>query len=228
MSLFLLSIRMREKTLKLDTIRGNKKKIHKSKQPIDLDLINVDQRVVSNKFKHGDGGFKYFTGYKEGEIVKPLCVILPHMTGYIKDFENGGKNKSFEIKDDMRLHKYNEIWDKIKEKLNMNFHSMAAYDETYIKAKVKEFNGMIKTNFLGDKIPKESMHYTCIACITIASVMRMKKKKYLQVYLEECKYKIKKTKMNNFIKIELESESESELESDIELKLKSELESETE
>ena len=58
--------------------------------------------------------------------------------------------------------------------------------------------------------------------------MRMKKKNYLQVYLEECKYKIKKTKMNNFIKIELESESESELESDIELKLNSPLESETE
>ena len=227
MSLFLLSIRMREKTLKLDTIRGNKKEFHKSKQPIDLDLVNVDQRVVSHKFKHRDGGFKYFIGYKEGKIVKPLCVILPHMTGYIKDFENGGKNKSFVIKDDMRLHKYNEIWDKIEEKLNMNFHSMAAYDETYIKAKVKEFNGMIKTNFLGDKIPKESMHYTCIACITIDSVMRMEKKNYLQVYLEECKYKIKKTKMNNLIKIELESESESELESDIELKLKSELESET-
>ena len=110
----------------------------------------------------------------------------------------------------------------------MNFHSMAAYDETYIKARVKEFNGMIKTNFLGYKIHKESMHYTCIACIIIASVMRMKKKNYLQVYLEECKYKMKKTKMNNFIKIELESESESELESDIELKLNSALESETE
>ena len=114
MSLFLLSIRMREKTLKLDTIRGNKKEFHKSKQPIDLDLVNVDQRVVSDKFKHSDGGFKYFIGYKEREIVKPLCIILPHMTGYIKDFENGGKNKSFVIKDDMRLHKYNEIWDKIK------------------------------------------------------------------------------------------------------------------
>ena len=69
---------------------------------------------MSDKFKHSDGGFKYFIGYKEREIVKPLCIFLPHMTGYIKDFENGGKNKSFVIKDDMRLHKYNEICDKIK------------------------------------------------------------------------------------------------------------------
>ena len=85
---------------------------------------------------------------------------------------------------------------------------------------------MIKTNFLGDEIPKESMHYTCIACITIDSVMRMEKKNYPQVYLEECKYRMKKTKMTKFIEAELESESESE--SDIELELKSELESDTE
>ena len=61
---------------------------------------------------------------------------------------------------------------------------------------------MIKTNFSGDKIPKENMHYTCIVCITIDPVMRMQKKNYPQVYLEECKYKIKKTKMTNFIKVE--------------------------
>ena len=126
----------------------------------------------------------------------------------------------------MCLDKYNEIWDKIKETLNIKFHSIPVYDEKYIKAKVREFNGAIKTNFLGDKIPKESMHYTCIACITIDSVMRMEKKNYPQVYLEECKHWIKKTKMTKFI--EAEQESESGLESDIKLELKSELESGTE
>ena len=55
--------------------------------------------------------------------------------------------------------KHNEIWSKIKEALNVKFHSMPVYDEKYIKAKVREFNGMIKTNFLGDKVPKETMHY---------------------------------------------------------------------
>ena len=80
------------------------------------------------------------------------------------------------------------------------------------KTKVREFNGVIKTNFLGDEIPKESMHYTCIACITIDSLMRIEKKNYPQVYLEECKYKPKKIKMTKFIDTELESEPE--LESD--------------
>ena len=135
-----------------------------------------------------------------------------------KVFWKRRKNMSFVIKDDYVLDKYNEIWDKIKETLNIKFHSMPVYDEKYIKAKVREFNGAIKTNFLGDKIPKESMHYTCIACITIDSVMRMEKKNYPQVYLEECKYKIKKVKMTKFIEAELKSESESEsgLESDTE------------
>ena len=75
---------MSEKTLKFENIMVNKKEFHKSKQPIDLDLVNVDQIVVSDKFKHSDDGFNYFIGYKEGEIVKPLCIILSQMTGYIK------------------------------------------------------------------------------------------------------------------------------------------------
>ena len=200
---------MSEKTLKCGNIRVNKKEFHKSKQPVDLDLTNVDQVVVSDKFKDRDGGFKFFIGYKEGEIVKLLCIILPEMTGYTKYFENGGKTMSFVIKDDKRLNKYNEIWYKIKVTLSIKFHSMLVYDEQYIKAKVREFNGVIKTNFLDDKLPKENTHYTCIVCITTDSVMRREKKNYLQVSLEECKYKIKKTKMTNLIKVELESESES-------------------
>ena len=136
----------------------------------------------------------------------------------------------FAIKDDGALDKYNKIWGKIKGELNIKFHSMPVYDEKYIKAKVREFSGVIKTNFLGDEIPKENMHYTCIACITINSVMRMEKKNYPQVYLEECKCRMKKTKMTKFIEAELESESEleSELESDTELESKSKLESDTE
>ena len=130
---------MSGKTLTFDNVRVNKKEFHNSKQPISLDIVNVDQIVVSHKFKHSDGGFKYFIGYKEGEIVKPLCIILPQMTGYIKYFENRGKNMSFVIKDDDVLNKYNEIWDKIKKTLSINFHSTPAYDEKYTKAKVREF-----------------------------------------------------------------------------------------
>ena len=96
---------MSEKTLKFDNIRVNKREFHKSKQKIDLKSVNVNQIVVSDKFEHSDDGFKYFIGYQEGEIVKPLCIILPQMSGYIKYFKSGGKNMSFMVKDDDVLDK---------------------------------------------------------------------------------------------------------------------------
>ena len=124
---------------------------------------------------------------------------------------------SFVIKNDDVLDKYNEIWNKIKERLNIKFLSMPVYDKKHIKTEVREYNRVIKTNFLSDEIPKENMHYAWIACTTIDSVTRMEKKNYPQVYLEECKYRMKKTKIPKFMKAELESESEFELESDTEL-----------
>ena len=106
---------------------------------------------------------------------------------YYLTSEEGAKNMSFLIKNDTCPNEYSEIWNNIKEALNIKFHSMSVYDEKYIKAKVREFNGVIKTNFLGDEIPKEALHYACIACITIDSVMKIKQVNYPQVYLEECK-----------------------------------------
>ena len=86
MSFILASIRMSENILKFNNIRVNKKQLHKSKQPIDLDLVTVDQIVVSNIFKHSDDGFEYFIGYQEDEIVKASCIILPQMSGHRKYF----------------------------------------------------------------------------------------------------------------------------------------------
>ena len=86
------------KTLKFNNIRLNKKEFHKSKEPIDLLSVDVDQIVVSSKFKHNNEGFKYFIGYQEGGIVKSLCIILPQMSGYIKCFENSGKKMFFLLK----------------------------------------------------------------------------------------------------------------------------------
>ena len=131
------------------------------------------------------------------------------MSGYIKYFENGSKNMYFLIKDDEVWDKYNKIWDVIKDKLGIKFHSEPVYEYKYLKAKVREFDGVIKTNFLGNDMPKENMHYTCIACITIDSVLRIDKKNHLQVYLEECKHKLKKMQISRFINTELKSDSES-------------------
>ena len=106
--------------------------------------VNVNQIVVSDKFKHSGKSFKYFIGYQKGEIVWPLCIILPQMSGYIKYFENGGKNMSFLIKDDEVWEKCKKLWDVIKNKLSIKFHSKPIYDQKYLKAKVREFDGVNK------------------------------------------------------------------------------------
>ena len=94
--------------------------------------------------------------------------------------------------------KYEEIWNVIKNKLNIKFHSQPIYENKYLKAKVKEFDGNIKTSFFGNNLPKRKQikklkkDYTCIACVTIDSVLKMSKRNYPQVYLKECKCKVKK------------------------------------
>ena len=83
---------------------------------------------------------------------------------------------SFLIKDDEVWEKYKDIWYVNKNKLSIKFHSEPVYNKTYLKAKIREFDGKIKINFLGHGVPKDNMHYTCIACITIDSVMITDKK----------------------------------------------------
>ena len=124
------------------------------------------------------------------------------MSGYIKYFENGGKNMTFSIKDDEVWDKYDKIWYAIKDKLGIKFHSKHAYD------------GVIETIFLCNDMPKENIYYTCIAYITIDSVSRIYKKNRPQVYLEECKYRAKKIQMSRFINTELKSDSDSDSDSE--------------
>ena len=211
---------MSEKTLKFNNIRLNKKELHKSKQPMNLMSVNVDQIVLSDKFKHNSEGFKYFIGSQEGEIVKLLCIILPQMSGYIKYFKNGNKNNSFLIKDDEMWEKYEQIWNVIKNKIGIKFHSQPVCDKKYIKAKVRESDG----NFF---FPKENMHYTCISSVTIDSVIRIDKKNPPQVYLEEHKHRVNKIQTPRFIntglKLDLQSDSDSEPDSETESKSDAEL-----
>ena len=149
---------MNEKTLKFNNIKVNKKEFHKSKQAIDLDSVTTDKIVVSDKFKHSEEGYKYFIGYKEDEIVKQLCIILPQMNGYIKYFVNGGKNMFFLIKNDKVWEKYEDIWDVIKNKLGIKFHSKPNYEKKYLEAKIREFDSDIKINFLSNGLPKENTY----------------------------------------------------------------------
>ena len=102
---------MSEQTLKLGDIVVNKREIHASKQTIALNLVSTNKIVVSNKFKHSDDGSKYLIGYlhDDEDVIRPLCIILPQLSGYLEYFDNGGKNMSFKIEDENVYLKYTEI-----------------------------------------------------------------------------------------------------------------------
>ena len=80
---------MSGKRLEFDNIEVNKKEFHVSKQAIGLNFVDTNKIIISDKFKHSDNGFKYFIGYKDDNVIKPLCIILPQMSGFIKYFDNG-------------------------------------------------------------------------------------------------------------------------------------------
>ena len=83
-------------TLKFGDIVVNKNEFYASKQAIASNLVNTSKIVVSYRVKHSDDGFKYFIGYlHDDDAVRPLCIILPQMSRYIKYFDNGRKNMSF-------------------------------------------------------------------------------------------------------------------------------------
>ena len=76
--------------------------------------------------------------------------------------------------------------------MNIKFQRKSVYDQKHIKVKAKKFNGVVNTKFLGGEVPKEGVHYTCIACTSVDSVMNIEKKNYPQVYLVEYKLKMQK------------------------------------
>ena len=83
---------MSKQTLKFGDIVVNKKDFHSSKQAIVSNLVGTNKIAFSDKFKDSDDGYKYFIGcLHDVDVIRPLCIILPQMSGYIKYFENGGK-----------------------------------------------------------------------------------------------------------------------------------------
>ena len=97
-----------------------------------------------------------------------------------------------------------EIWNKIKELLGVKFYSEPMYDDKCIKTKVKTFSSVINTLLSGDEIPKERVKYICVSCTSIDSVLKIDKKNYPRVYLEQCKYQMKKKELKSFIDYEVD------------------------
>ena len=208
---------MSSQKIKFGDKEVDKKTFYSSKEAILLDSVDLSKIVVSSRWKLNDTTYKYFCGYLNNDgIIKPLCVILPQVNGYIKYFDDSRKNRSFVTDDEKVYEKYDEIWNVVKGLLKLKFAASPIRNDKYILAKLKIFMKKNLTTFNNNVIPIEKNHYICIPVINIDSVLQIDKKEYLQAYLEECKYKLKKRKIVIFLDSEIiddDSDSDSDIDS---------------
>ena len=193
------------KKIKFGDKEVDKKEFYSSKQAISLESVDLDKIVVSNKWKINETTYKYLCGYLNNDVIQPLCLILPQMHGYIKYFDNGGKNMTFVTDNEKVYDKYNEIWEVIRKLLKVKLAVNPVRDDKYLVAKLKIFNKINRTTFNNkNDIPTERNHYICIPAIDIDSVLKIDNKRaYPQAYLEQCKYNLKKRKIVNYIDDEI-------------------------
>ena len=204
------------------TKKLKKSDFYKNKKIKKIDDINVNNILVSKKEPYSTkNSFKYFIGYNDNDIIRPLCIRLPQMTGYVRKF-NENSTMSFRVKDKQLLNNYNKIWEKVEKIMKIDFESKPVYgdDDKYIKTKIKTYEKNIITNFHNKKMPKEKASCKCLSIIMIDSVIKANKKYYPQTLLEECKYIQEKIKTENYINEDLEksesdSDSNNETKSDI-------------
>ena len=209
---------MSRKSVNFDDKKINKSKFYKSKELFSLTDIDVYKILVSKKESYGTKNLlKYFIGYNDGNVIRPLCIKLRQMIGYVKHFDSN-KAMSFKVSDNKLLKKHKKIWENIGILLSIEFDSEPVYGDVdkYIKKKIKMYGDRVNTNFQGKKVPKENASYKCISLIMLDSVIRVNKKYYPQTLLEEYKYVIRKNKMENFINngLSLSSSDESDNEDD--------------
>ena len=208
---------MSARKIKFGDKEVDKKEFYSSKQAISLDSVDLNKIVVSNKWEINDTTYKYLFGYLNNDIIQPLCIILPQMNGYIKYFNDGGKNMSFVTDDEEVYEKYNEIWEVVRKILKLKFTVNPIRDDKYIIAKLKIFNGINRTTLTNNIIPIERNNYICISAIDVDSVLKIDNKRaYPQAYLEQCKYKLRKRRAVNFIDDEIvDEDSDSDIDSGI-------------
>ena len=136
---------MRSQKIKFGDKEVDKKTFYSPKEAILLDSVDLSKIVVSSRWKLNDTTYKYFCGYLNNDgIIKPLCVILPQMNGYIKYFDDGGKNMSFVADDEKVCEKYDKIWNVVKGILKLKFAASPIKNDKYILAKLKIFRNLKK------------------------------------------------------------------------------------
>ena len=183
---------------------------NKNKKIFNIDDIDVNKILVCKKEQYGKyNSSKYFIGYNDNDVIRPLYLFLSQTTGYINKFDKNKITMSLMIKDIQLLKNYNKIWKKIEKLMKIDFNTKTTYgdDDKYIKTKIKTYADIIITNFHNKKIPKEKVPCKCLSIIMLDSVIESDEKYYPQTFFEECKYVQEKIKLENYIDKELNSDS---------------------
>ena len=153
---------------------------YKNKKMNKIEDIDVNNILVSKKESYGKkNSLKYFIGYNDDDIIRPLCIRLPQMTGYVRKF-NENTVMSLIVKDKQFLKNYTKIWEKIGKLMKIKFESKPVYgdNDKYIKTKIKIYAVGIITIFHNKKMPKEKAPCKCLSIIMIDSVIKANKKYY--------------------------------------------------
>ena len=159
------------------------------KKPIKICDVNVDNMVIL-KLIETKTNSKYLIGIKFDKAIRPLVLIMPKMSGYVKTFKVEDKiNKlmSFRRDDEKLLEKYKAIWTKIEDLKNIELNALPVYDDRYIKTKIRTYDDKVYTNFHGLNVPENDIKCKSFTVISIDSLLVYDKKCYLQVYLDNCK-----------------------------------------
>ena len=154
--------------------------------------VYIEKVLVSNKISFGEKNCKYFIGYLyNGNKVKPLNVMLPKTSAYVKSYDGQTKWMYFLIEDDCLLEKYNTVWYKFSTDIKKEFDSEPVYNKNNLKPKIKSHGDEV-TDFYNRNIPKLDSNHTCLAVINLDSALKKNDSYYPQVFLKECKYIAKK------------------------------------
>ena len=148
---------MSGKAINFNDKKVRKKNFYRNKKVYRIEDIDIDNVLVCKKEQYRTkNSFRYFIGYSDNAIIRPLCIRLPQMTGYVKKF-NENIAMSFRVNDKQFLKNYNAIWEKTEKLMKIDFESkpVCGDNDKYIKTKIKIYENCIVTNFHNKEIPKE-------------------------------------------------------------------------
>ena len=187
---------------------GNKAKksdFWKSKKVFTIDDVDVDKILVSKREPYGTNkSIKYFIGYNDDDdvddVIRPIFIKLLQMIGCVKCFDSN-ETTSLKVIDNKLLKTCTQIWKKVRHLLKKKFNSEPVYgvNDKYMQRKIKTYGDKININFQGKKLSKQNTPCKWWSLIVLDSVIKVNKKYFPQIFLEEWIYEIKKTKMENLI-----------------------------